>query len=135
MPEENFGDKLRNIRKKMSLRQDELANMVGVVTKTLQRWEYGETTPRADDIAKLCEALYVTESELLNGTSDETRELKLILDKEGEFIVQMFDMINMSSTTSDQRLMCVTKEKIATNLTITTMGMDKPTAKKVHGRH
>ena len=81
---EGFGDRLRKIRKKMSLRQDELADMLGVVTKTLQRWEYGETAPRATDIAKLCEALNVTETELLNGPSNDTWELKLVFRKEGD---------------------------------------------------
>ena len=78
MLEESFGDRLRKIRKKMSMSQDKLACMVGVVTKTLQRWEYGEATPRVDDIAKLCEALHITETELLNGPRNDTWELKLV---------------------------------------------------------
>ena len=92
MIEENFGDRLRKIRKKKVLRQDELAAMVGVATKTLQRWEYGETTPRADDIAKLCEVLHVTESELLNGPNDGSWELKLIFRKGGENKGGIIDM-------------------------------------------
>ena len=81
MSEESFGDRLRRLRKKMSIKQDELANKIGVVTKTLQRWEYGETEPRADEITKLAAALNVSEAELLSAPTNDTWELKLVFRK------------------------------------------------------
>ena len=41
----NFGDKVKALRKKLNLTQTELAKMLGVVKMTVSRWERGETRP------------------------------------------------------------------------------------------
>ena len=88
-------------------------------------------SPKTEKIKKLAAALHVTEAELLNGPSEDTREIKLILDKEGEFSMQMFNMVNMSAAGSDQRLVCVSKDKITTGFSLTTAGLDKDTARRM----
>ena len=63
---DNFGDRLRKLRKKSGLTQEKLADAVGVSLLTLFRWEKGERSPRIDEIKALAKALGVSEADLLN---------------------------------------------------------------------
>ena len=73
----------------------------------------------------------VAQAELLNGQNETTQEIKLILDREGDFTMQMFSAINMSNTAIDQRAIYVSTDRISTQLSLNTVGMDKATAKKL----
>ena len=64
-------EKMRELRKKKKNTQSELAEIIGVSLKTIQRWENGERQPRADELAKLAEALGTTTDYLLNGEKSE----------------------------------------------------------------
>ena len=46
---------LQRERMRHFLTQSELAEIIGVATKTVQRWELGLSTPRAYYMGKLCE--------------------------------------------------------------------------------
>ena len=65
MPE-SFGERLRRLRKKSGLTQEQLAESVGVSLKTVQRWEFNERQPRMEEIKALAKALGVSEADLLN---------------------------------------------------------------------
>ena len=65
MPD-NFGNRLRALRKKSGLTQEELADALSVSYMTIRRWENEKTTPRMDDIKALAKALGVSEADLLN---------------------------------------------------------------------
>ena len=58
---------IRAYRQKQRFTQKELAEKTGLSVLTIFRYEAGEREPRASDIRKLCEALSITEDELLNG--------------------------------------------------------------------
>ena len=60
-----IGERIRKQRKAIRLRQDELAASVGMSTKSIQRWEYGERPPHADIIPQLAEALHTTVAYLM----------------------------------------------------------------------
>lgn len=60
-----IGERIRKQRKAIRLRQDELAASVGMSTKSIQRWEYGERPPHADVIPQLAEALHTTVAYLM----------------------------------------------------------------------
>ena len=68
---ETFGQRLRRLRKKQGLTLADVAELIKVSLKTIQRWEQDTRQPRADDIKKLAAALHVTEDELLNGVPDQ----------------------------------------------------------------
>ena len=70
--EETFAERLKRLRKKLKLNQEELAELTNVSLKTIQRWEKGERQPRLEDINKLIEALHVSEDELLNGVPEKS---------------------------------------------------------------
>ena len=67
-PSESFGQRLRRLRKKAGLTQEELAFKVDVSLMTLRRWEKGNSTPRTEFVKRLAEALGVPQSELLEGS-------------------------------------------------------------------
>ena len=75
--------RLRELRKKAGLTQEELAERVEVHLNTISRWELGIDTPKTWKIKLLAEALNVSEMELLNGPANETWELKLVVNKSG----------------------------------------------------
>ena len=69
MPD-NFGNRLRNLRKKSCLTQEQLADNTGFSLMTIRRWEWGERSPRVDEVKALAKALGVSEADLLNDTHD-----------------------------------------------------------------
>lgn len=88
MEDKNFAQRLKELRRKARLTQEELANLVKVSPITERRWEWGERTPRMEEIKKLVEVLHVSEAELLNEPQGD--KIKLTLSwhweemKEGE---------------------------------------------------
>lgn len=77
MEQKKLAQRLREIRKRAGVTQEELAGRMNISSKTLQRWEWGERTPRMEEIKKLCEVLHVSEAELLNEPQGE--EIRLTL--------------------------------------------------------
>ena len=77
METKTFAQQLRKIRKRTGITQEELAKKLNISSKTVQRWEWNERTPRMEEIKKLCEVLHVSEAELLNGPQGD--EIKLTL--------------------------------------------------------
>lgn len=65
MPD-NFGNRLRALRKKSGLTQPELADLVGVHETTIRRWENNGDKPMPDSFSNLAKALGVSEADLLN---------------------------------------------------------------------
>lgn len=63
--------RLRELRRRKLLTQKELADAVGSTYQTVQRWESGESTPRASAMRRLCAVLEVTPDELLAALASE----------------------------------------------------------------
>lgn len=63
-------DKIRLQRKSAGLNQDKLSELIGVSSKTLQRWENGERSPRLDELGKLAQALGTTAGYLMGETEN-----------------------------------------------------------------
>lgn len=70
MPE-TFGERLKELRKKSGLTQEELADALSVSYMTIRRWENEKTTPRLEEIKALAKALGVSEADLLNDSPPE----------------------------------------------------------------
>lgn len=71
---------IATIRKKKGMTQEELAQALSINVITLSRWENGLFEPRISFIKKICEVLGCSESELLNGSSKQNWELKLLIN-------------------------------------------------------
>ena len=62
-----FGQKLKILREEQGLTQEDLAKMVGVSSKTISRYESGESNPRYPKIYDgLAQALEIDKHELLS---------------------------------------------------------------------
>ena len=60
-----FSDKLKKLRKKNQLTQQELADKVGTNRVNVTKWETGRTEPTLDNVVKLANILETTTDELL----------------------------------------------------------------------
>ena len=87
----SFAQTLRAFRKKKGFSQEELADIVKVSLKTVQRWETNTRQPRIDEIRRLAQALNVTEQELLTG-EPKTTEWVLTVKIAEEFREEVIDV-------------------------------------------
>ena len=91
MDKNNFSERLRNLRKKACLTQEELAEYVGVHLNTVSRWENDIDTPKTLHTKKLAQALNVTDDELLNG-KQETGTWQLRIEVANDFRQEVIDV-------------------------------------------
>ena len=64
------GEKIKQLRKKNGLTQEQLAELVDVAVTSVRRWEWGENTPTVKFIQKLAEVLNTTPEYLLENEND-----------------------------------------------------------------
>lgn len=64
-----FNERLKELREKNNLTQEQLAKISGVSSRMIQRYEYGTSRPRLDAAEKIAKALNITTDELL-GNAD-----------------------------------------------------------------
>lgn len=61
-----LGNKILNLRKKLNLSQEQLAEQLDVTRQTISKWELEETTPDIKQAKKLSEIFKVSLDELLD---------------------------------------------------------------------
>ncbi len=70
---ETIGSRIAKFRKEKSMTQEDLANLMGVSSQAVSKWENDVSCPDIALIPKLCEVLGVTADELLTGKNNEVR--------------------------------------------------------------
>ena len=70
----NIGENIQNLRKKLGLNQEELAQKIPVSRQTVSQWENGQTAPSIDNLIILKEIFGVSVDEILGEEKEE--ELK-----------------------------------------------------------
>lgn len=73
----DFGTRLRALREKRELSQQELADMVGIHLSQLGRIERGVSTPSSETVVALAHALRATTDALLRGDRAGEEELEI----------------------------------------------------------
>ena len=91
MPD-NFGNRLRRLRKKARLTQPELADLVGVHETTIRRWENNNDRPMPDSFSRLAKALGVSEADLLNDTPEKSGDWVLSITVRQELKEEVIDL-------------------------------------------
>ena len=82
----NIGTKIRELRKKRGVTQEQLAQSVGVSFQAVSKWENGVALPDITLVTVLASYFGVSTDELLNFSLKELeKEVKLISDKAYEF--------------------------------------------------
>ena len=67
MKQERIGKFILECRKEKKLTQEQLAEKLGVTSKSISRWENGNTMPDYSLLKDLCNALDINVNELLSG--------------------------------------------------------------------
>ncbi len=70
------GIRLKQLRERKGLTQDELAEKIGAGTRQIPRYEAGDTVPSANAVSKMAEVLEVSADYLLGLTDDPTARLR-----------------------------------------------------------
>lgn len=65
----NIGDRIRNIRERRNLTQEDLADLSGVHRVTIAKYEAGRIEPKSKSLQKLASALEVSVDEIVNDNS------------------------------------------------------------------
>lgn len=76
--------RISEARKARGFTQEQLALEVGTTQQTIQRWESGQTDPKASDVARISNALGITVSFIMG--VDNEQESAPLTDDERELI-------------------------------------------------
>lgn len=64
-------------RRELNLTQAQLAELLGISSKSVSKWERGKCMPDYGIVNELCDALGITVSELLDGEENERENLRV----------------------------------------------------------
>lgn len=81
MNQEKIGKYIATCRKNKKLTQEQLAEKLGITSKSISRWENGKTMPDVSLFHSLCEELSITINDLLSGETTSKNNLDLSEDK------------------------------------------------------
>lgn len=70
---ETIGNRIAKFRKAKNMTQEDLANLMGVSSQAVSKWENDASCPDISLLPKLCEILGVTADELLTGKNNQVR--------------------------------------------------------------
>ena len=84
MDQRRIGKFIYDCRKKKGLTQDVLAEKLGVTSKSISRWENGNTMPDYSLLKDLCSELDINVNELLSG--EKIKESDYMIKAEDNFI-------------------------------------------------
>ena len=81
MNQEKIGKYIATCRKKNKLTQEQLAEKLGVSSKSVSRWENGKTMPDVSLFQQLCKELNITINDLLSGETMNENKFDLSSDR------------------------------------------------------
>lgn len=85
-------------RKELNLTQAQLAERLGISSKSVSKWERGKCMPDYGIVNELCDALGITVSELLDGEENERENLRMFDNG------QMIEMLARIQRLESQRI-------------------------------
>lgn len=90
-----FGDNIKRLRKNKGLKQQEIAELLGVKRNTYSDWENGKTEPKLENVVKIAQIFNTTTDELLGQTIYSKARLVRFLDD--------YDVSNIKNWTKEER--------------------------------
>lgn len=109
-------DVLRVRREQLNIKQEDVAEIMGISKQTYSKWENGKTEPKASQVAKLSEVLKVSSNEICNGELNVRYEMKEFLEKLSHIRGCMNSLtydVNLPSLIDDHKKFLSRLEKIA----------------------
>ncbi|MDI6035570.1 helix-turn-helix domain-containing protein [Streptococcus equi] len=97
----SFSDRLKELRKKNKLTQQELADKVGTNRVNITKWETGRTSPNLNDLSTLAKVLstttdYLTSGQVVDVTDKTEEERKAVLFDKLETMYNTFQDMKKS---------------------------------------
>ena len=80
MKHSELAQKIKDLRNRKGLSQEQLADAAQINLRTVQRIEAGETEPRGDTLARIANALNIKPDELIDWTEQEDRGFLAVLN-------------------------------------------------------
>lgn len=96
---ESIGNRISKFRKAKGLTQEGLANLMGVSSQAVSKWETDASCPDISALPQLCRILGITADELLTG---KTNEVKLLPAEERKSLDQLTLRIKVDSVAGDK---------------------------------
>lgn len=96
---ESIGDRISKYRKEKGLTQEELANMLGVSSQAVSKWENDASCPDVSLLPQLCKILGISTDELLTGDND---EVKLVPVEQRKSLDELTLRIRVNSAAGDK---------------------------------
>jgi len=101
----SIGSTIKERRIELNVKQDDLAEQVGVTVQTMSKWERDLTEPKASQVSSLSRALKISEKEICKGESvdrvdinpfDFIRQVDTLKSNlpNTEFMITMYDFID-----------------------------------------
>ena len=91
MDQEKIGKFIAELRKEKNITQEQLAEKLGVTSKSISRWENGNTMPDYTLLKDLCNELDININELLSG---EKIKVKDYMNKSEENLIKLRKQID-----------------------------------------
>ena len=94
-----LGTRIASLRRERNLKQDELAEKLGVSPQAVSKWENDQTCPDISLLPQLAKILGVTVDELLTGKKEEEPAVKMLPENERKDLKDM--MLRIVAETAD----------------------------------
>ncbi len=96
-----LGKRIANLRRQKELKQDELAEKLGISPQAVSKWENDQTCPDISLLPLLAKILGVSIDELLSGKKEETPVVMVVPEDERKDIKDMMLRIVVTSKDGD----------------------------------
>lgn len=96
---ETIGNRIAKYRKQKGLTQEALANLMGVSSQAVSKWETDASCPDISALPQLCKVLGITTDELLTGNTD---EVKLVPPAERKSLEELTLRVRINSAEGDK---------------------------------
>ena len=100
--ETTLGNRIAMLRRKKELKQDDLAEMLGVSPQAVSKWENDQSCPDISLLPKLSQILGVTVDELLTGKTEEVSAVRVLPPEQRKDIKDMMLRIIVDSADGDK---------------------------------
>lgn len=100
--ESTLGRRIAMLRKQKELKQDDLAQMLGVSPQAVSKWENDQTCPDISLLPMLAQILGVTVDTLLSGETEEKPIVRLVPEPERKKLEDMMLRIVVDSGDGDK---------------------------------
>ena len=100
--ETTMGNRIAMLRRKKELKQDELAELLGVSPQAVSKWENDQSCPDIGLLPKLGQILGITVDELLTGKAPESATVKMLSPEQRKDMKDMMLRIIVESAEGDK---------------------------------